>query len=83
MKPLTAAAVLALLCLYVPGGALADDDSARRWWYDERREPYWAGPCEVKLESKPRAGSAASAIGGRGARTVTPTKGQDTSRPAR
>ncbi|MEE4463280.1 hypothetical protein V2S84_14435 [Azotobacter chroococcum] len=24
----------------------------RRWWGDERKEEFWDGPCEVKIESK-------------------------------
>lgn len=43
--------LLVLSLSMVPVVGLADD-ARRGWWHDEWREPYWARPCEVKLESK-------------------------------
>jgi hypothetical protein len=49
-------AILLALILYPHTFVLANDGDRhhekRRWWDGERKEEYWDGPCEVKIESK-------------------------------
>lgn len=46
--------ILLLSTIFLALPVLANaDDSHKGWWHEGWREPYWEGPCEVKLESKP------------------------------
>ncbi|HYE37271.1 hypothetical protein [Methylocaldum sp.] len=48
--------ILLILILGPHNAVLAGDDDGhrdrKRWWGSERKEEFWDGPCEVKIESK-------------------------------
>lgn len=52
MRRVTVSAVLLATVASCLTEAACADESRRGWWRSEWRDPYWARPCEVKLESK-------------------------------
>jgi hypothetical protein len=51
MRTSVLATLLTLTVVTIAQSATADE-TQRRWWRREWREPYWAMPCEIKLEAK-------------------------------